>query len=307
MTASASPPPTFDAARAVLALDTSAGQCSVALRWGPREAYRVAPMIQGHSRVLLGMIDAVMVELGCDATHIAAVGYGSGPGSFTGLRVACGVAQGLALGWDCPVVAVDTPCALAVQAALARDPDRARPDDLIAVALDLRMQEFCCAVFRADAILDAQAWPQPIGGLQLGPQAQAVALFASHAPGGQGAPGVQRMGSDALALAGSPGLWLAGDGFDVGEALRAWSAALVQAARRPMQAVQPDARAVAHLAARGLMLGRGLDAADAAPFYLRDKVALDVTEQAALRAARAATSAAAPAAAAAASSRSTPG
>jgi hypothetical protein len=79
MTASASPPPTFDAARAVLALDTSAGQCSVALRWGPREAYRVAPMIQGHSRVLLGMIDAVMVELGCDATHIAAVGYGNGP------------------------------------------------------------------------------------------------------------------------------------------------------------------------------------------------------------------------------------
>lgn len=307
MTASASPPPTFDAARAVLALDTSAGQCSVALRWGLREAYRVAPMTQGHSRVLLGMIDAVMVELGCDATHIAAVGYGSGPGSFTGLRVACGVAQGLALGWDCPVVAVDTPCALAVQAALARDPDRARPDDLIAVALDLRMHEFCCALFQADVILDAQAWPQPIGGLQLGPQAQAVALFASHVPGGESAPGAQPMSSDALGHARSPAGWLAGDGFDVGEALRAWSAPLVQAGRRPMQAVQPDARAVAHLAARGLMLGRGLDAADAAPFYLRDKVALDVTEQAALRAARAATAVAPPAAAPASSSHSPPG
>ena len=290
MTGSALPSPTFDAPQAVLGLDTSAGQCSVALRWGPREAYRVTPMTQGHSRVLLGMIDAVMVELGCDGRQIAAVGYGSGPGSFTGLRVACGVAQGLALGWDCPVVAVDTPCALALQAALARDPDHARPDDLIAVALDLRMHEFCCTLFQADAILDAQAWPQPIGGLHLGPQAQAVALFSAQVSEGAESRGLQPVGGGAPPGSGWSALWLAGDGFDVGEALRAWSGPLVQAGRRPLPAVQPDARAVAQLAARGLMLGRGLDAADAAPFYLRDKVALDVTEQAALRAARAANS-----------------
>ncbi len=263
----------------------------MALRCGSSEAFRVAPMTQGHSRVLMGMIDAVMAELGCDGRAIAAVGYGSGPGSFTGLRVACGVAQGLALGWDCPVVAVDTPSALALQAALARDPQQAQPDDLIAVALDLRMHEFCCALFQAEAVLDAQGWPHPIGGLTLGPQSEALVRFASLGSSGETTTGMQSSGSDAPSRGGADGLWLAGDGFDVSEALRVWSVPLVKAGRRPLQAVQPDARAVARLAARGLMLGRGLDAADAAPFYLRDKVALDVTEQAALRAARSTTSA----------------
>ena len=284
----AAPVPSSGDPGPVLALDTSAGQCSVALHWASREAYRVSPMTQGHSRVLLGMIDAVIAQLGCDARTIAAVGYGSGPGSFTGLRVACGVAQGLALGWGCPVVAVDTLSALALQAALAREPSRARPDDLIAVALDLRMSEFCSAVYLAESILNPEKWPSPLDAMQLGPERQALELFERRAQG-EGASQADRSGLRGQPSGkGSAALWLAGDGFDISAALRAWSEPHVQHGRRQASAVQPDARSVARLAARGLRLGHGLDAADAAPVYLRDKVALDVTEQAALRAARAA-------------------
>lgn len=278
----------------VLALDTSAGQCSVALHWGSREAYRVEPMTQGHSRVLLGMIDAVLAELGCDARRIAAVGYGSGPGSFTGLRVACGTAQGLALGWGCPVVAVDTLSALALQAALAREPARARADDLIAVALDLRMSEFCSAVYSAESMLDPEQWPRPLDALQLGPESQALERFAKREHGDASMQTDRADSTGQMVDQGRSAFWLAGDGFDIGAALRSWSAPLVQQARRPALAVQPDARAVALLAARGLRLGHGQDAADAAPVYLRDKVALDVSEQAALRAARAAAAGGAP-------------
>jgi tRNA threonylcarbamoyladenosine biosynthesis protein TsaB len=78
---------------------------------------------------------------------------------------------------------------------------------------------------------------------------------------------------------------LAGDGFDAYPLLREGALA---AASRPAGAVQPDAGTLVTLAALGLRTGRAVDAADAAPTYLRDKVALDVGEQAALRAARAA-------------------
>jgi tRNA threonylcarbamoyladenosine biosynthesis protein TsaB len=249
----------------ILALETSAGQCSVALLVGQACSHRSLPMTQGHSRVLLGLIDEVLVEAGVARSSIDAVGYGSGPGSFTGLRVACGVAQGLALGWDRPVVGVDTPVALALQASQSRALAQRTVADRIAVAMDLRMSEICHAVYDGDALTDPRAWPRPLEPLALGAAQAAALLFSGHDPAC---------------------LWLAGDGFGVSDLLVAWAAPLVEQGRRPLDAVQPDARAVAQLARRGLALGRGVDAAQAAPFYLRDKVALDVNEQAALRASR---------------------
>jgi hypothetical protein len=81
------------------------------------------------------------------------------------------------------------------------------------------------------------------------------------------------------ALGGDAGL-LAGDGFDRYPALMSDPPRGV----RPHGAIQPDAAAVAQLGALDWSAGRGIDAADAAPWYLRDRVALDVDEQAALRA-----------------------
>jgi tRNA threonylcarbamoyladenosine biosynthesis protein TsaB len=241
----------------VLALDTTAGACSVAVAGPGGSAGRSLPMTQGHSRHLLGLVEAVLQEAEIEPRTIDAIGFGCGPGSFTGLRIACGVAQGLGLGWGCPLVPVDAMRTLAAQAAQALG-----AGDWVLVALDLRMGEVCVAAFPARALSDG-LWPEPaLGPLLAAPEAARAAFTA--------------LGATAPVLA--------GDGFDAYPLLREGALA---AASRPARAVQPDAGTLATLAALGLRTGRAVDAADAAPTYLRDKVALDVGEQAALRAARA--------------------
>jgi len=252
------PRPAQDGSPTVLAIDTTAGLCSVALLAGGACVRRAVPMTHGHSRHVLSLVDAVLRDAGVARSSIDAIGFGSGPGSFTGLRIACGVAQGLALGWDRPLVAVDAMRTLGLQAC--------SPNRPVLVALDLRMGEACRAAFAAGAF-DAGGWPEPLFGPLLGSPDLALEAFS--------------------ALADGP-VRLAGDGFDAHPALGDWARAAGAARERPPDAVQPDAAAVARLAALGLRAGRAIDAALAAPLYLRDKVALDVGEQAALRAARAA-------------------
>jgi tRNA threonylcarbamoyladenosine biosynthesis protein TsaB len=262
--------PPADLRATVLALDTTAGCCSVALSVQGRVIARAEPMIQGHSRHVLGMIEAVIAESGLPADHIAAIGFGCGPGSFTGLRVACGVAQGLGLGWDRPLVAVDSLLTLAWLAAHSPAGSELPQTARIAVALDLRMQEICHAIYPIASLRAAAqggSWPQLETGPVLGPADRARDAF------------------DALDL---DQLVLAGDGFAASALLAQWRAERGAAVPRPQEAVQPLASAVATLAAIGLRAGRAVPAQAASPWYLRDKVALNVTEQAALRAARAA-------------------
>ncbi len=259
----------------VLAIDTTAGACSVALLSPGGLVRRAEPMIHGHSRRVLALVDAVLEEARVLSTEVDAIGFGSGPGSFTGLRIACGIAQGLGFGWRRPLVAVDAMRTLGRQAAtpsLSIDPEphrndvsSLRDDACIVVALDLRMGQVCVAVFRARAFGPTAGWPEPEAEPALMSPEAACALF------------------EALPVA---SMCLAGDGFDVYPQLAEWAAAAPLDRVRSGLAVQPDASAVACLAGLGLGLGRSIDAAFAAPTYLRDKVALDVTEQAALRAAR---------------------
>jgi len=259
----------------VLALDTTAGACSVAVVGEVIRAQRSLPMTQGHSRLLLGMVNEALAESGLTVEQIDAVAFGSGPGSFTGLRVACGVAQGLALGWGRPVVAVDSLLTLAWQAARAAfDSGESGPQDRVLVALDLRMQELAHAIYKlSDFDLKSGSglshWPQPSHAPHLGSAQAALHAFEQ--------------------LAEAP-MWLAGDGFDAHGVLQAWASAGLSRsgsrAMRPESAIQPQAWAVGQLAQIGAQCGQAVDAAQAGPFYLRDKVALDVQEQAALRAAR---------------------
>jgi tRNA threonylcarbamoyladenosine biosynthesis protein TsaB len=286
--ADAAPPTT-------LALDTTAGRCSVALL-SPRGLVRRAePMVHGHSRHVLAMVDAVLGEAGVAPSAIDAIGFGSGPGSFTGLRIACGVAQGLGFGWARPVVPVDAMRTLARQAADAAGAEGGVRAHRVLVALDLRMGQVCFAMFRLDGRGAAPGWPEPMSAPVLGSPEAAIAAFealeALEARGGvDDADAPVAAVRAAPAATGRPsvsgGTRLAGDGFDAYAALAAWA---VDGSRiRSPDAVQPDASAVARLAAVGWRGGRAVDAASAAPTYLRDKVALDVGEQAALRAARAA-------------------
>lgn len=265
MSESSASQPERDKAVTVLAIDTTAGQCSVALLGPHGCAVRVETMIQGHSRAVLPMIDELLGSAGVVASAIDLIGFGSGPGSFTGLRVACGVAQGLGFGWGRPLVAVDAMRTLALQAAQAAQAvggAGASPAWLM-VALDVRMGEVCHAVFRHADLVGSQPWSAPVAGPVIGSPALAMTVFD--------------------AFAGEPA-WLAGDGFQSYPALGDWAGQAGDLRQRPDSAVQPDAAAVAHLALLGWQQGRSIDAALAAPDYLRDKVALDVAEQAALRA-----------------------
>jgi tRNA threonylcarbamoyladenosine biosynthesis protein TsaB len=125
------------------------------------------------------------------------------------------------------------------------------------------MGEVCYAVFRYVDLAGATGWPAPVASPVIGSPAQAVTVFDEFA---------------------AEPAWLAGDGFQSDPVLADWAQRAGDRLRRPDSAVQPDALAVARLARLGWQLGRRIDAALAAPDYLRDKVALDVTEQAALRA-----------------------
>ena len=100
----------------LLALDTSTEYLSLALSLDGE--LRVREMLAGqkHSSLILPLLRELLDEAGVELQDIDGIVFGHGPGSFTGLRMACGVAQGLAFGANLPVVGMGTLLALAEQA-----------------------------------------------------------------------------------------------------------------------------------------------------------------------------------------------
>jgi tRNA threonylcarbamoyladenosine biosynthesis protein TsaB len=96
----------------ILALDTSTEACSVAL-WADGAVTERFELGSQHSERILPMTQEALAEAGVALTQIDAVAFGRGPGSFTGLRICAGVAQGLAFGADVPVLPVSSLAALA--------------------------------------------------------------------------------------------------------------------------------------------------------------------------------------------------
>ena len=125
------------AALKILALDTSTEYCSVALwRSGDIDA-REAHAGQRHSELLLGMVDELLVRHKLRTEELDGLAFGQGPGSFTGLRIACGVTQGLALAAGLPVVGIVTLLAMAEAAHAER----------VVCCLDARMHEIYHAAY----------------------------------------------------------------------------------------------------------------------------------------------------------------
>ena len=92
----------------LLALDTSEQACSVALSVSGDCLYRQCIRPREHTKMIWPMIHALLAEAELKLSMLDAVVCGQGPGSFTGLRVACSVAQGIAVGLDCPIVPLNT-------------------------------------------------------------------------------------------------------------------------------------------------------------------------------------------------------
>ena len=119
----------------LLALDTSTEACSVAL-WHKGEKTHLDELAQRtHTKRILPMVDELLVNSGINLKQVDALAFGRGPGSFTGVRVGAGIAQGLALGADLPVIAVSNLTAM-VQAAF-----ELHQAENVAAAIDARMNE----------------------------------------------------------------------------------------------------------------------------------------------------------------------
>jgi len=92
----------------ILAVETSTVACSVALTINNQMYQRYELLPQKHAQRLLEMIDEVLCEAGIKGGEVGVLAYGEGPGAFTGVRIASGVIQGLALGWNKPVIGVSS-------------------------------------------------------------------------------------------------------------------------------------------------------------------------------------------------------
>ncbi|CAB3791603.1 tRNA (adenosine(37)-N6)-threonylcarbamoyltransferase complex dimerization subunit type 1 TsaB [Paraburkholderia fynbosensis] len=235
----------------LLALDTSTEFCSVALLSVPVDAAQTgaAPRLWVRHELtgavsstrLLPAIGELFDEAGLTLAACDAIAFGSGPGSFTGLRTATGVAQGLAFGLNLPVVPVSTLLACAESARL-RDPAATR----VLAALDARMDEIYWADFAWDEA--QQEW-------------RTVQAASLDAP-------------ERLVLPDTPFTL-------VGNAAAAFGARLpaVAAARTVDGEALPHALPLAHAALRALRAGRTVAADEAAPEYVRDKVAQTTAER----------------------------
>lgn len=125
----------------LIALETSTHHLSVALWRDGSLIERAAEIANGGSEYLLPWTNQLLAEAGMSFSGLDAIAFGAGPGGFTGLRLACGVAQGLAFGLGLPVLAVPTLEALAL-ASYTRGTEYLYP------CLDARMNEVYCAAYK---------------------------------------------------------------------------------------------------------------------------------------------------------------
>lgn len=127
--------------KTILAIETSTSACSVALSY-KGEVHQVFEILpQKHAIRVLEMVDELLSQHQVTEAEIDYLAFGEGPGAFTGIRIATGVVQGLALGWNKPVIAVSSLEALAFSGLesehlLTRD----GPLEWISL-MDARMQE----------------------------------------------------------------------------------------------------------------------------------------------------------------------
>lgn len=223
----------------LVAFDTSGSWCSIAVGDGERWVEVEQPLGQTHSERLLPMTQALLREIGWSMRELDLVAFGAGPGSFTGVRIACGVAQGLAFGLDRLVVPVGTLEAIAQEAKRRHGATRVR------ACIDARMGEIYAAAYRAnDGVWEEEQEPEVL------------------------APDAMPRTSEAAAWVG------VGNGFAAYPHL----AGLLGVGSVHAD-IRPTGRAIGELALQRVARGEAVSANAALPLYVRHRVALTTAER----------------------------
>jgi tRNA threonylcarbamoyladenosine biosynthesis protein TsaB len=218
----------------ILALDTSTEACSAALLADGALRMRFEVTERSHADLILPMVDALLAEARLVLRDLDGLAFGRGPGGFTGLRIAAGVVQGLALGAGLRVVPVSSLAAVAEQVA-------AGTSDGVLVCNDARMGEIYWGVYRAAARRGMEALvPERVSAPD---RVEVEPHLAVH---------------------------LAGNALQRHPRLRD---RLIRAGLHFHDGIYPRADAVARLGALELAAGRGVAAEEALPVYVRDEVA----------------------------------
>lgn len=219
----------------LLAVDTATEACSAALYIDGEilERFELAP--RTHTQLILPMIDSLMAEAELAPQNLDGLAFGRGPGSFTGVRIATGVIQGIALGLDLPVVPVST------LAALAQNYFEHADQCVVFACMDARMGEVFWGAYRKSD----QGFAELLGSESVG-SAENVDFPEMK---GYGIGSGWKTYREAL-----------------GERLNPWLAGVDDT---PL----PKASAIALLGARSFNLNQAVPVEQAMPVYLRDKVA----------------------------------
>jgi len=269
----------------VVAIDTATDACSVALAMGDEvlSDHRIAP--RQHARLLLSMIDALLTKGGLARGDLDGIVFGQGPGSFTGLRVAASVTQGIALGLDIGVIGVSS------LAGIAQGCYREFGDRSIGVALDARLDEVYWGAYQvmSGPIGDEERSERhsAVGRMVVActeervcrPDAIDIGVEVSAEVDIESGADVRVEGGIVDAVKPSTGEWsLVGSGAERYETVLAKSLGASLSSRlRPGRL--PQARDLLTLAAPRIARREFLPAEAAVPVYLRERVALTEAER----------------------------
>ncbi len=226
----------------ILAIETATEACSAALYNDGEVTHRYELAPRKHTQLILPMMDEVLNESGIAKSELDAIAFGRGPGAFTGLRIAVGIAQGLALSLDKPLIPVSTLAAMAQQILENQNVT----DTQMIPAIDARMGEVYWGRYSnkdGEAVLTNEEQVS-VPELLLEQEASSI-IFGS---------GWEAYHAEFVA---TPADWVAGSVNDV----------------------FPSAQHIATLASFAWQRGELIDAADAEPTYLRNNVAKKKAEQ----------------------------
>lgn len=228
----------------LLALDTSSDACSAAVLTAEAcwTEFELTP--RAHTQLILPMVESVLKQAHLELAQLDAIAFGRGPGAFTGVRIATGVAQGLALAANKSVLPVSTLAALAQQAYQQLKAQK------ILVALDARMGEVYWGIFQVVA-----------GQVQLQAEEQVLTPNVIDLPKDSG--------------------WVAvGSGWSAYPELAERASGLVTTTYAEWLA---SAEFIAQLAWQDYQAGCAIPAEQAQPIYLRNKIAQTTQERLALK------------------------